>query len=392
VPGLLKHAFLFALIVFCWAQPSSEARAHATGENYVWLNVGENELHGLFEIRLEDLRTKLGLSIPPDPEGARERVAETAPEVWAYIREKFSITADGQEIVLEPQGTDLREAEGLGHFAKYFYRTPEMVVPDLLTVRNKIFIDEDPFHRALLLIETNAKTGETYGGEFTVQIFSPTNVEQELDLTAVEAILEPRDFVWQGVLSIWIGTDHVLFLLTLLLPAVLVYQASATNGRWSRLPHFRSALWNVIKIVIVFAVAHSIALILAALDIVQLPSRFVETMIALSIIVVALNNIFPRYRASTLAIIFFFGLFHGLGLASVMGDLPFRMVSLIKVVLAFNIGVEIGQVAIVAAAIPLLYWLAQFDFYPRWVLKGGSVVIAIIAAYWLFERATGITA
>ncbi len=392
MPGLLKHALLFALIVFCWAQPSSEARAHATGENYVWLNVGETDLHGVFEIRLEDLRTKLGLSIPPDPEAARERVAETAPEVWAYIRDKFSITADGQEIVLEPQGTDLREAEGLGHFAKYFYRTPEMVVPDLLTVRNEIFLDEDRFHRALLLIETNAKTGEAYGGEFTVQIFSATNVEQELDLTAVEAILEPRDFVWQGVLHIWIGIDHVLFLLTLLLPAVLVYQASATNGQWSRLPHFRSALWNIVKIVTVFTVAHSITLTLAALDIVRLPSRFVETMIALSIIVVALNNIFPRYRVSTLAIIFFFGLFHGLGFASVMGDLPFRMVSLIKVVLAFNIGVELGQVAIVAAAIPLLYWLAQFDFYPRWVLKGGSVVIAIIAAYWLFERATGISA
>ena len=380
--GLLVVAGLLAGL-------SSDARAHATGESYVWLNVGENELHGQFQLRLEDLRTKLGIDMPEDPEAARQRVAETAPQVWEYIRAKFSLSAAGEEIPWEAVRTDLLEAEGLGHFARYYYQTPDMAVPDVLTVRNEIFLEEDRFHRALLLIETNAKTGEQYASEFTVQIFSPTNTVQELDLTAVEAILRPWDFVWQGMLHIWIGIDHVLFLLTLLLPAVLIYQASATGKQWSRLPHFRSALWNLVKIVTVFTIAHSITLTLAALDLVRLPSRFVESVIALSIIVVALNNILPRFRINTLAIIFFFGLFHGLGFASVMGDLPFRMTDMVKVVLAFNIGVELGQVAIVAAAMPFLYWLAKYDFYPRWILMGGSAVIGILAAYWLVERATG---
>ncbi len=220
--GLLVVAGLLAGL-------SSDARAHATGESYVWLNVGENELHGQFQLRLEDLRTKLGIDMPEDPEAARQRVAETAPQVWEYIRAKFSLSAAGEEIPWESVRTDLLEAEGLGHFARYYYQTPDMAVPDVLTVRNEIFLEEDRFHRALLLIETNAKTGEQYASEFTVQIFSPTNTVQELDLTAVEAILRPWDFVWQGMLHIWIGIDHVLFLLTLLLPAVLIYQASATG-------------------------------------------------------------------------------------------------------------------------------------------------------------------
>jgi hypothetical protein len=379
------------LLLAILAATGSEVRAHATGESYVWLNVGESTLHGEFQIRLDDLRTKLGIAMPEEPEAARQRIAETAPEVWAYLQEKFAIFAGGQEITWEPVSTDLQEAEGLGHFARYLYRTPDIDVPDRLTVRYEVLLEHDRFHRGLLLIETNAKTGEQYGGEFTVQVFSPSNTVQELDLTAVEGILKPRDFVWQGMLHIWIGIDHILFLVALLLPAVLVRRDPLTGEQWSRLPRFRSALWNVVKIVTVFTVAHSITLTLAALDIVTLPSRLVESMIALSIIFVAVNNIVPKFHVNTLAVIFFFGLFHGMGFASVMGDLPFRMVDLLKVILAFNIGVELGQIAIVAAIMPLLFWLARSQLYPRMVLVGGSVAICFVAAFWLVERATGLT-
>lgn len=388
---LVKAAGFLVLLLAILSGHSSTARAHATGETYVWLNVGETDLHGQFQIRLEDLRTKLGIELPEEPDAARQRIAETAPEVWAYLQERFQIFAGGQEIPWDPDGTGLEEAPGFGHFAQYFYRTPEIEVPDRLTIRNEVLLEHDRLHRGLLLIETNAKTGQTYGAEFTVQVFSPSTVEQELDLTSVEHILSPRDFVWQGMLHIWIGIDHILFLVALLLPAVLVQRDPLTGNKWSRLPHFRSALWNVIKIVTVFTVAHSITLTLAALDIVRLPSALVESMIALSIIFVAVNNIIPRFHVNTLAIIFFFGLFHGLGFASVMGELPFRMVDLIKVVLAFNIGVELGQVIIVAAVMPLLWWLARYRLYPRMVLVGGSLAITVVATHWLIERAGGIS-
>ena len=129
---------------------------------------------------------------------------------------------------------------------------------------------------------------------------------------------------------------------------------------------------------------------LAALDFVVLPSRLVESVIALSIILVALNNIFGKVQEGSLWVILGLGLFHGLGFASVMGHLPFRMVDLVGVVLGFNLGVEIGQVAIVAVVFALLFWLRKSTIYQPFVLRGVSVVLILIAGWWFVERAFGL--
>ena len=388
---MMRSLKVLAIALFCLVSLSDDARSHAVGESYVWLNVGENRFEGRFQLRLPDLREKLGIQISEDPDTARRQITESAPVVWEYLQEHFSIMSAGEKIQLIPERAEIFELENLGHYAQYFYRTADLEIPDRISVRNEIFFEDDRLHRALLLIESNAKTGEKYGGEFTVLIFRPSNSLQELDLTAVEAILEPRDFVWQGMLHIWVGIDHLLFLLTLLLPAVLISRSSERDETGADPPHFRAALWGIVKIVTLFTIAHSVTLTLAALDLVRLPPRFVESMIALSIIVVALNNTFPIFRATNWIIIFFFGLFHGLGFASVMGDLPFRMVDLVKVILAFNIGVEIGQIAFVGVVFPFLYWLARSRIQARAVVVTGSLAICMVATFWLFERAVDVS-
>ena len=138
----------------------------------------------------------------------------------------------------------------------------------------------------------------------------------------------------------------------------------------------------------VFTVAHSVSLSLAALDIVKLPSRPVEIIIALSIIVMALHNVRPFLPAKWI-VIFFFGLFHGLGFATVMGHLTFRMVDLVKVMVTFNVGVELGQLAIVLIAFPVLYLIRKQTWFVPVVVRGGSGVIAAIAAYWMVDRIIG---
>jgi hypothetical protein len=186
----------------------------------------------------------------------------------------------------------------------------------------------------------------------------------------------------QGVLHIWIGIDHILFLVALMLTTVVVWR----DGDWQPVDRFGQAMWRLLKIVTVFTLAHSITLLLAALDIISLPSRLVESVIALSIVLVALNNIFPRVREGGLWIILVLGLFHGLGFASVMGHLPFRMVDLLGVVIGFNAGVEIGQIAIVAVLFPILYLLRRSRLYEPVVLKGVSAVLIVVAGWWLLER------
>ena len=363
-----------------------QALAHAAGEDYVFVSFLETSIEGHFEIHFDDLETKLGLAVDPREDQALADVVATAPTVQAYIEEGFRIGPSRgdpyrleflrQDVIVLPQGT----------FGQYHFRVETGPLPDRLAIRHSMFYDGDRLHRGLLLVEYNAKTDTTYPGEYTAMVFSPRNPDQTLDLTDIPALLGPREMIPQGVRHIWIGIDHILFLLALMLSTVLVQK----DGAWQPLDRFRPALWNLLKIVTVFTVAHSATLLLAALDFISLPSRLVESVIALSIVLVALNNIYGTVKEGSLLIILGLGLFHGLGFASVMGHLPFRMVDLLKVVIGFNVGVELGQVAIVAVIFPLLFWLRRAWFYQPYILKGVSSVLILISGWWFFQRALGL--
>ncbi len=354
----------------CWA--------HAVGESYVWLNVAETHLEGRIEINIEQL-DKLELGTTTDDPSAA--VQSSIPAVQRYVNEHLQVFAADRPVELKITRATLFDGEGF-HFGQYYFKSPEITIGDELLIKCDLFFEFDSFHRNLLLMEFNKKTAESYGDVFIALIFSPYNIEQTLDLLNVKAALTPIDFIWQGILHIWIGIDHILFLVVLLLPAVLVRE----DGVWRPVTDVKTAMWNILKIVTVFTIAHSITLSLAALEIIELPSRFVESTIALSIILVSLNVLFPKFRDGSLYIIFFFGLFHGLGFASVMGVLPYRITDLVKVLLGFNVGVEFGQIAIVACVFPIIFLLRKTSIYRPLLLHGGAIVICLIATYWFFER------
>jgi hypothetical protein len=191
------------------------------------------------------------------------------------------------------------------------------------------------------------------------------------------------DYLREGVWHIWIGYDHILFLLALLLPAVALRE----RGRWQAVPAFRPAFWSVLKIVTAFTVAHSITLTLATLGVISLPSRWVESTIAASVVIAALNNVFPLFRERRWVMAFLFGLIHGFGFASVLSDLGLPQDALVIALVGFNVGVEAGQLAIVAGFLPLIYFLRETWFYRRVLLSGGSILIAFLALVWFVERA-----
>lgn len=185
-----------------------------------------------------------------------------------------------------------------------------------------------------------------------------------------------------GVHHIWIGLDHVLFLVVLLLPAVMRRE----DGRWRPAGDWRKASWRVIGIVTAFTVAHSITLGLAVFELVQPPARWVESLIALSVLLAALNNLRPVLVESRWRFTFVFGLVHGFGFASALRDLGLGRADLAGPLVMFNLGVEAGQLVIVAVLVPLAWWARRWDGYARWILGGGSVAIAAIAVTWLVER------
>jgi hypothetical protein len=156
---------------------------------------------------------------------------------------------------------------------------------------------------------------------------------------------------------------------------------------WQAASALRPALLDVVRVVSAFTLAHSITLALAVLDVLDPPSRWVESIIAASVVFAALNNIWPVVGEGRWRLTFVFGLVHGFGFAGALKDLGLDGAHLATSLLGFNLGVELGQLAIVALFLPLAWQLRRSRFYQRGLLVGGSALIAVLAGVWLVERA-----
>src|SRR5262249_10723964 len=199
-----------------------------------------------------------------------------------------------------------------------------------LSVGYRLFADLDPTHRGLVTVafeqptELRAATGydgardavaALLAGHSDVTVLGPDHPTATFTRPAPPPLATVATFVRNGVWHIWTGFDHMLFLVSLLLPAV----ARREHGRWRTVSRFPDALAETAKVVTAFTVAHSATLSVAALGIVDLPSRLVESAIALSVAVAALNNLVPVFDPRrTWRVALAFGLIHGFGFASVL--------------------------------------------------------------------------
>ncbi len=184
-----------------------------------------------------------------------------------------------------------------------------------------------------------------------------------------------------------LGFDHVMFLVALLLPAVL---QRSEDGAWQPLERFSPALANVAKIVLAFAAAHIFAFGWVTLGLVHLPEKLVEVVIALSITVAAANILVPLIKQRIWVFVFCVGVFHGLGFAGALSEIGIGGGDLGLSRLAFNLGVELGQLAIVAILLPLFFLVRRWATYRRWILPVAAVVMILISMIWVVERAFGL--
>jgi hypothetical protein len=206
---------------------------------------------------------------------------------------------------------------------------------------------------------------------------------QTFTLAQASSFAQLSSFVIDGIKHIAIGFDHILFLVALLLPAVLV-----RHGRsWHPAVDWRTSLWSVFKIVTAFTVAHSITLSLATLEVVQLPSRLVESLIAASVLATALDNLVPFLPRRRWLVAFVFGLLHGFGFAGVLLDLGLPRATLVLSLFGFNLGVELGQLILVAMVVPLALAARAQRAYARVAVGAGSCAIAFVSLGWFVERA-----
>jgi hypothetical protein len=252
-----------------------------------------------------------------------------------------------------------------------------------IDVEYRLLFDRYPDHRGFLIIENDWKSG-TFDNEGGISlVFKPEGGVQRLDLSSSSATRGFLEMVKLGIHHIWDGIDHLLFLLALLLPAVVRH----IDGKWVPVENFTSALIHVIKIVTLFTVAHTITLSAATLGAFDLSPRLVESIIALSIAIAALDVIRPMFRGAIFWVVFAFGLFHGFGFASVLSGIGIPSQYMVVSLLAFNLGVEVGQVAIVCVVFCVLYLTRRSSIYVPLFMKFGAAALIVVSLYWFCERA-----
>lgn len=243
-----------------------------------------------------------------------------------------------------------------------------------LRIDYKLLFDTDPQHRALVTVRRSE-------GVFTAiarQGASPIAVPASTGNPFVS-------FVREGVGHILSGYDHLAFLLCLLLPAPLLW----TRSGWQPAPGWRPVTMHIVRLVTAFTLAHSITLSLAVLGWVRPASLWIEAGIAASVLLAAVNNLKPLVVRRLWLVTFGFGLLHGFGFAGALLEVGLPERSRLAALLGFNVGVELGQLAVVALVLPVLFLLGRKPWYPRLVMGVASALVAVLAAYWLFERLRG---
>jgi hypothetical protein len=370
---------LMAALLCVWALTSE---AHKPSDSYLTISqpAQGTTLEGQWDIALRDLQHAVGLDANGDGAITWGELKARQPEVARYALSRLTVEAiahgDRNRCPVQP-GALLFDEHVDGGYAVLRFNIQCPLRAAQLTVHYAFLFDLDPNHRGLLDVRA-ADTSQA-------SVLSNESRTATLNLGTPDRRSQFRAFLDEGVWHIWKGYDHILFLLTLLLPAVVLYH----NGHWQPRESLRDALVDVLKVVTAFTVAHSLTLTLAVNGLVSLPSRLVESCIALTVLLGALNNLLPIVRERRWAVAFAFGLIHGLGFASVLADLGLRGWNLALALVGFNAGVEVGQLAIVLVLIPIAYGLRETRFYRHAFMPGGAVAIGCLAAYWLAMRATG---
>ena len=323
---------------------------------------------------MRDLDYALALDANDDGSISWAELRGSKEVIYAYALRRLDVAWGGQPCPLQP-ATLMVDAHSDGHYAVLKFQANCPAVTGQLTLGYHLFFDLDPQHRGLLSLmrQQHVDTG----------IFSPDRQQIQFTQAADSSLWRVlANFGYEGIWHIWMGFDHLLFLLSLLLPAALVWEKPG----WRLKPGVAPVFWDVLAVVSAFTLAHSLTLSLTALQYIALPSRWVESAIAASVALAALNNIYLWFVQRRVWFAFGFGLIHGMGIASVLLNMGLPGAQRLSALLGFNLGVEAGQLAIVALVLPFIVGLSRYRFYPPLAMKFGSLSIVVIALVWLAER------
>lgn len=347
--------------------------AHNPGTSLANVYTTENQLRITFSFTLVDIETSVAI------ENNKNNIfsSDEFNDAYPYL---FQLFSKGVSVYVEDQ---LQVADTI----EMSIESNENLVLDIVYDVH----DEKFFKLSLPVLKQLPRGHRTYlqynnHGITSQYVLSANSIPIDLNITTstTENLKTTfKAYFRQGIDHIFLGIDHILFLVTLLLPALLINKGSHSKDS----ENLKSCLIDVIKIVTAFTIAHSITLGLALYHIVQLPNRLTEVAIAFSIIICAIHNLRPILPAARWALAFSFGLVHGFGFADALKALGVTSQDAILPLLSFNLGIETGQLSIIIVIVPVLYLVRNSSGFIFWIYKGGSMATILIASVWMIERA-----
>lgn len=377
----LAAASLVCVLASAWG--AGQAWAHSSSNSYLTLSQPAGALTLRADVNLRDLDLALDLDNNRDGRLTWDEVQARSAELQTWLAQGIGLRASGQDCNLGAADLQASQhADGTYLSAQWLAVCPGLtnvgeVSNASLTVRYSLIFAQDSLHRGLLKVD--------FPDYQSTALLSPERAEAQVSKADSGAWRVFGRYVIEGVWHIWIGIDHIVFLLSLLVLAPLVPSRQRVTN-WQAATQPRPVVMDVLAVVTAFTVAHSITLGLTITGWLTPPADLVEPAIALSVVLAALNNLLGFSALKRWRLAFVFGLVHGFGFASVLLDLGLPVSSLLAALGGFNVGVELGQLAIVCAFLPVAWWLRRTPFYKWVVVTGGSLAVVILGLYWTLDR------
>lgn len=372
---------VFSLWVFVAALlGSGAALAHSSSNSYLTLSAPSGSLTLRADLHLRDVDLVFDLDADRDGQVTWGETERRSAELASWLDQGLQLSAAGQQCRLGKSDLQASEhADGTYLSVQWLPDCPDIAnLSEVnLALRYSLMFAQDSLHRGLLKVDLP--------GLQTSALLSPERPEAQVSRADSSAWRVFGRYIIEGVWHIWIGIDHIVFLLSLLVLAPLLPSRQRIT-QWPAAPQARPVLMDVLAVVTAFTVAHSITLGLTIMEWLTPPPDLVEPAIALSVVLAALNNLLGVNSLKRWRLAFVFGLVHGFGFASVLLDLGLPASALVAALGGFNVGVELGQLAIVLVFLPIAWLLRHTRFY-RWVIVAvGSAAIVVLGLFWTLDR------
>lgn len=363
-PARGRGALAAAIMILAFLMPGLDGRAdaHETTRSFVSIERDARAISVRLRVAFRDIEVAVWMDEDLDGRITWGEVRRRLDAVDAYVRAGFALEAGGI-CELKRTGAAASVRSDVAYLdIRLAGHCPSTDAP--LTVRSHLFHEIDPDHREFVQAIVGGATSST--------LLSAASPSVELSGDTGGALGSFAAFFRAGVEHLMAGPDHLVFLLTLILPAV----CAAGNAR-------RAAV-GVLTAVTGFTLAHAVTLTAATTEILRPPTDTINMLIALSIMLTAADNVWPFIPAPRAAVAAFFGIIHGFGFATALGALDLTGSGLAVALFGFNVGIEAAQVGVVLITMPALFMLAG----GRPLLWIGSAGAMTVGCYWLWQRLT----